>query len=74
MNAVLTAPSRSQHSPPVRRVGLADRLALRIGLALIVWGRRPARAERYVTHVELAELRRLEAARYSARSSLGPLL
>ena len=73
MNAVLTAPSR----PPtvaIRRVGFVDRLALRIGLALIVWGRRPARAERYVTHVELAELRRLEAARFTARSSLGPLI
>lgn len=28
---------------PVRRVGLADRLALRVGLALITWGRRPVR-------------------------------
>ena len=70
MNAVLTAPSRSQHSPPVRRVGLADRLALRIGLALIVWGRRPARTERFVTREELVELARLEGAR-PTRTSLG---
>ena len=75
MNAVLTAPSRVQHPPsaPVRRVGLVDRLALRIGLALIVWGRRPvrARAERYVTQVELRELERLQHAHQSVRSSLG---
>jgi hypothetical protein len=45
-----------------------------VGLALIVWGRRPARAERRVTQVELAELRRHEAARFTARSSLGPLV
>lgn len=71
MNAVLTAPSRQQqHSPPARRVGLADRLALRVGLALIVWGRRPARTERYVTREELVELARLESARHT-RTSLG---
>ena len=69
MNAVLTAPSR----PPtvaVRRVGLADRLALRVGLALIVWGRRPQRVERFVTREELVELARLEGARHT-RTSLG---
>jgi len=65
MNAVLTAPSRQQHSPPVRRVGLADRLALRLGLALVLWGRRPVRVrtERFVTHAELEQLARLESAR-----------
>jgi hypothetical protein len=68
MNAVQTAPSRHLHPPslaeraerPARRVGLVDRLALRLGLALIMWGRRPARAavasERYITPSELAEL------------------
>ena len=73
MNAVLTAPSRQQHLPPVRRVGLADRLALRVGLALIVWGRRPARTERYITREELVELARLESARHT-RTTLGPLV
>ena len=65
MNAVLTAPSRQQHSPPARRVGLADRLALRLGLALVLWGRRPVRVrtERFVTHAEREQLARLESAR-----------
>jgi len=68
MNSVLTAPSRVQHTPPpapVRRVGLVDRLALRLGLALVMWGRRPVRVrtERFVTHEERLELARLEAAR-----------
>ena len=69
MNALQTAP-RHLHPPseaprPSRRVGLVDRLALRLGLALIVWGRRPRRAastERYITPAELAEL---QNARYS---------
>jgi hypothetical protein len=33
-------PSRAQLSHP-RRVGLADRVALHLGLALITWSRRP---------------------------------
>ena len=32
-------------SRPVRRVGLFDRLALHVGLALITWGRRPQTLE-----------------------------
>ena len=67
MNSVLTAPRRVQHPPPppVRRVGVVDRLALRVGLALVLWGRRPVRVrtERFVTHAELVELARLESAR-----------
>jgi hypothetical protein len=54
MNATLTnetrhEPSvhREQHSQPVRRVGLADRAALHLGVALIKWGRRPAVASEY---------------------------
>ena len=51
MNTTLSAPSRHVHPPhdtvvhtlPARRVGLLDRLALRLGLALITWGRRPVR-------------------------------
>ena len=77
MNTVMTAPSRQQQHPPRvagRRVGVLDRLALRLGLALIVWGRRPVRArtERYITHAELTELGRLEAARHRARLPIGP--
>jgi hypothetical protein len=72
VNTTLTAPRRHEHPPqqvesqrPARRVGLVDRLALRVGLALVVWGRRPARvrAERFVTHAERMELARLESAR-----------
>ncbi|MBG6239187.1 hypothetical protein IWX78_002166 [Mycetocola sp. CAN_C7] len=52
MNTQLTAVrGRQDHPPqpvpavrsrPVRRVGLLDRAALRVGVALITWGRRPA--------------------------------
>ena len=30
-----------QHTHTVRRVGLADRVALHVGLALVTWSRRP---------------------------------
>jgi hypothetical protein len=48
-----------QHHPlPARRVGLIDRTALHLGLALIRWGRRPdpetARHERRATRIERA--------------------
>ena len=66
MNTTLSAPSRLDHPPqqqldprPPRRVGPLDRLALRLGLALLLWARRPqrvARTERYVSPRELAEL------------------
>jgi len=82
MNSTLTAKtSRHAHPPQLervrastRRVSLLDRLALRLGLALIMWGRRPVRArtERYITHAELGELVALEAARHRARLPLGP--
>ncbi|PRY68384.1 hypothetical protein B0I08_10486 [Glaciihabitans tibetensis] len=42
-------PPQPVHTPqphPVRRVGLLDRAALHLGVALIRWGRRPTRAER----------------------------
>jgi hypothetical protein len=50
MNTVLSTPVDEQNHthPPsraglsaVRRVGLADRVALHLGLALITWSRRP---------------------------------
>jgi len=47
---------------PVRRVGLIDRTALHLGMALIRWGRRPgrelARHERRANRLELAMLYR----------------
>jgi hypothetical protein len=55
MNTTLsTAPGRQDHPPQlerydrthfVRRVGVLDRLALHLGVALIKWGRRPLAAE-----------------------------
>ncbi len=37
---------RTLQSRPERRVGLLDRAALHLGVALITWGRRPARRGR----------------------------
>lgn len=79
MNTVTSAPRRDTASPPapaitrpVRRVGLADRLALRLGIALITWSRRPLTLEsreRRATRVEqqLARLAREQAAERSLR-------
>jgi hypothetical protein len=50
-----------QHSLPVRRVGMLDRAALHVGVALIKWGRRPGATparERRVNRAELALLHR----------------
>jgi hypothetical protein len=71
MNTTLTNetrhdPSVHEHSalenrlPAVRRVGLADRAALHLGVALIKWGRRPGTPgrERRVNRVERALLNR----------------
>lgn len=82
MNTVLTtAPGRHDHPPqpslepaqrPVRRVGLFDRLALHVGLALITWSRRPhtiESRERRATRVE-QQLAQLERERLSARLAL----
>jgi hypothetical protein len=49
-------------APRARRVGLLDRVALHLGVALIKWGRRPAhhaaRTERVANRAELALLHR----------------
>ncbi len=49
-------------APRANRVGLLDRAALHLGVALIKWGRRPAhhaaRSERRANRVELALLNR----------------
>jgi hypothetical protein len=57
---------------PVRRVGLADRVALRVGVALVTWSRRPLRLEtreRRANRVEqhLARLAREHAAERALR-------
>lgn len=78
MNTQLTIDRRHEHPPQtgeriqVRRVGLLDRAALHLGLALITWGRRPGamRSERRVTAREL-RLLQLERERASARHDAG---
>jgi hypothetical protein len=39
-------PGRTTDPHPVRRVGLVDRAAMHVGLALIHWGRRPVKTRR----------------------------
>ena len=70
MNTRLAPPTgRQEHPPqpdrvtpphPVRRVGVLDRAAMHLGLALVHWGRRPvkARRERPVFAPESIEARR----------------
>jgi hypothetical protein len=75
MNTTLaTREPRPDHPPltptephQARRVGLVDRIALRVGIALITWSRRPLvleTRERRATRVEqhLARLAREQAA------------
>ena len=72
-NQLTTVTRRYNHPPqpdpapvrrPVRRVGLLDRAALHLGVALITWGRRPVRRERPVLDRETVEThRRLERLR-----------
>ena len=66
---LVTAPGRHDHPPDqvhtlvphaVRRVGLLDRAALHLGVALIRWGRRPVGAD-------LREQLTLNAETYQAR-------
>jgi hypothetical protein len=55
MNTVVTTDHGRHHHPPqsveqqyrqdVRRVGLVDRVALHVGVALVKWGRRPLAVE-----------------------------
>lgn len=70
MNTTLTTSRRRQLHPatealqlppePARRVGLLDRAALHLGVALIKWGRRPGAPvrERRANRAELALLHR----------------
>jgi hypothetical protein len=54
-------------SPSPPRVSLPDRIAMRIGLALLVWGRRHSAAELRSARIERADVR---AARIRARRQL----
>jgi len=65
MNTTLATERRHEPSvqqpQPVRRVGLLDRAALHLGVALIKWGRRPGATparERRINRAELALLHR----------------
>jgi len=80
MNTTLTTHPGRQHPPQqverndehlVRRVGLVDRFALHLGVALIAWGRRPsvvASRERRANRVE-QQLARLERERQHERTA-----
>ena len=65
-------PARTVESRPVRRVGMLDRAALHLGVALIKWGRRPARVDtrdQLAVHAEVQRVRlerERERARYEA--------
>ena len=55
-NQLVAVRGRQDHPPqpitelrPSRRVGLLDRAALHLGVALITWGRRPPRVRRQVS-------------------------
>lgn len=80
MNTTLATRELQHDHPPlastqprqVRRVGLADRIALRVGIALITWSRRPLALEtreRRATRIEqhLARLAREQAAEAAYR-------
>ena len=63
-------PDTEAHEHLVRRVGLLDRVALHLGVALITWGRRPyslPSRERRANRVE-RELARLERERSFERA------
>jgi hypothetical protein len=74
MNTVqATTERRLQHPPQparrpqsVRRVGLLDRAALHLGVALIAWGRRPLAAESRERLASRAEQRQARLAREQA--------
>lgn len=48
---------------PARRVGLFDRAALHLGVALVKWGRRPVKPRRHrLTRTQVDDLTRREVA------------
>ena len=68
-------PARNETRLPVRHVGLVDRAALHLGVALIKWGRRPsARHERRANMLERALLSDRRAAYLDAERQKAVLL
>jgi hypothetical protein len=61
-------PVQTTYSPAARRVGLLDRAALHLGIALIKWGRRPVKADtrERIALTREAQQVRLEAERARA--------
>jgi hypothetical protein len=59
---------------PIRRLTLADRLALRLGLALVLWARRPLLPERDVLRRRVAQLQADQARRDAAERTFRLLL
>lgn len=59
---------------PIRRLTPADRLALRIGLALVLWARRPLVPKRDVLRLEAERLRAAQARRDAAERTSRLLL
>jgi hypothetical protein len=59
---------------PIRRLTPADRLALRIGLALVLWARRPLALEREVVLRRAEQLRGVQARRDAAERASRLLL
>ena len=55
-NVHLERSAPEQHRPqPARRVGLVDRAALHLGVALIKWGRRPVASPQYERRANVLE-------------------
>jgi hypothetical protein len=72
MNTQLSTRGRHDHPPeqkhieiahPARSVGLVDRLALHVGVALIKWGRRPSSTESRERRAHRIEQRLAQIAR-----------
>jgi hypothetical protein len=56
----------SWRAAPARRLTVADRLALRIGLALVLWARRPVAPDRDLLRHRAAQARAAQARRDDA--------
>jgi hypothetical protein len=59
---------------PIRRLTPVDRLALRVGLALVLWARRPVAPERETVLRRAEQLRGAEARREAAERASRLLL
>jgi hypothetical protein len=71
MNTLLDTPTPvpdvvSWRAVPVRRLTATDRLALRVGLALVLWARRPLLPDREVLQLRAQQVRDDSARRDAA--------